>query len=556
MADKSILCPGCSYSVPLDGPRPEGQRLRCPGCKQALVIPAKRAPQPVHAPSRTPPPAHPENEAPPNGPALIVAPPRPGDWGYVWLAVVGGGLLLVLGAGVAGALYFSRRPPVVAKKPAPRPLEQTHQAPQKEVPAPIKPVAPVVVVRGPVEEAIHKGVVHLKTSQLPGGSWSSTDFEAGLAALPALTLLECGEPVSAPHVSKAVAFVRAAAPKLEKTYEISLAILLLDRAGGRENERLIRKLALRLVAGQTHAGGWSYECPVLPESQEDNLLLALGGTRRAAAAELSRALPSPRDLSMALVKPAGADTSSTLARGTREPPLTRAAPPAPTEQQQRALQSLPPSLQAIPSFRPQNAPLRGGDPGDNSNTQFAALALWTARRRGVPVERALTLLARRFRSSQKATGGWGYLFYTADEARTLWDTTTPSMTGAGLLGLAVSHGLASTSGPVRDPGVTRGLKAIAHGMLVKPDPLDLYFLWTVERVGVLYGLRTIEGKDWYAWGKGLVLPRQQPSGAWYTHGYRGASNITDTCFALLFLRRANLTPDLTRHVVQQFSRVK
>src|SRR5206468_645731 len=67
-----------------------------------------------------------------------------------------------------------------------------------------------------------------------------------LAALPALTLLECGAGASDPAVQKAAAFVRANATKsaiTSPTYECSLAILFLDRLGDAADEPLIRSLA-------------------------------------------------------------------------------------------------------------------------------------------------------------------------------------------------------------------------------------------------------------------------------------------------------------------------
>jgi hypothetical protein len=69
-----------------------------------------------------------------------------------------------------------------------------------------------------------------------------------------------------------------------------------------------------------------------------------------------------------------------------------------------------------------------------------------------------------------------------------------------------------------------------------------YFLWSLERVGVIYGLETIGSKDWYAWGAEILLASQQTSGLW--HGEYGAYGA-DTCFALLFLKRANPARDLT-----------
>jgi len=74
-----------------------------------------------------------------------------------------------------------------------------------------------------------------------------------------------------------------------------------------------------------------------------------------------------------------------------------------------------------------------------------------------------------------------------------------------------------------------------------PISKGYYFLWSLERVGVAYNLNTIAAKDWYAWGSDTLLASQRGDGGW-----RGeeAPEI-DTCFALLFLRRANLASDLS-----------
>ena len=71
---------------------------------------------------------------------------------------------------------------------------------------------------------------------------------------------------------------------------------------------------------------------------------------------------------------------------------------------------------------------------------------------------------------------------------------------------------------------------------------DYYFLWSLERVAVLYGLRTIGGKDWYAWGSDVIVRHQRPDGSW-ADDFGGP---VDTCFALLFLKRANVAVDLTK----------
>ena len=44
----------------------------------------------------------------------------------------------------------------------------------------------------------------------------------------------------------------------------------------------------------------------------------------------------------------------------------------------------------------------------------------------------------------------------------------------------------------------------------------------------------------------IALGRQQSDGSWRQGGYPGSTPLIDTCLALLFLKRANLTADLTR----------
>ncbi len=69
-----------------------------------------------------------------------------------------------------------------------------------------------------------------------------------------------------------------------------------------------------------------------------------------------------------------------------------------------------------------------------------------------------------------------------------------------------------------------------------------YFLWSLERVAVTYGLDTIGNKDWYTWGSTILLANQGPDGSWSGEYAEGG---VDTAFALLFLKRANLAKDLT-----------
>jgi hypothetical protein len=72
-----------------------------------------------------------------------------------------------------------------------------------------------------------------------------------------------------------------------------------------------------------------------------------------------------------------------------------------------------------------------------------------------------------------------------------------------------------------------------------------YFLWSLERVAMALGLETIGKKDWYAWGSEILVANQR-EGVWVGDHQDATGDCTiDTCFALLFLRRANLARDLT-----------
>jgi hypothetical protein len=62
---------------------------------------------------------------------------------------------------------------------------------------------------------------------------------------------------------------------------------------------------------------------------------------------------------------------------------------------------------------------------------------------------------------------------------------------------------------------------------------------------MLYGLSKINDKDWYHWGAEVLVEAQQKEGSWTGGNYPGTMPMADTCFALLFLKRANLAKDLT-----------
>ena len=61
---------------------------------------------------------------------------------------------------------------------------------------------------------------------------------------------------------------------------------------------------------------------------------------------------------------------------------------------------------------------------------------------------------------------------------------------------------------------------------------------------MLFQLENIAGKDWYRWGMRILHDHQLPEGRWH-QGWHASTDVVDTCFAVLFLNRVNLSSDLT-----------
>jgi hypothetical protein len=412
-----------------------------------------------------------------------------------------------------------------------------------------------------IDRAVERAAGHIKSEQQADGSWKHSANSLGATALCGLALLEADVKDIRPDdpvIQKAAKFVRERCISCTETYSLSTSIMFLDLLGDPADSQLIESMALRLMAGQDPAtGGWSYNCPGLSAAEE---------------ARLKTQLQQPRLVTKELPK------------GSRDRRDPRDLPP---EIQQQ--------LQQVGGVQGQAGI---GVSGDNSNTQFATLALWIARRQGMPVAVALKRLDGRFRATQNGDGGWGYQPPGPGApglagGPLLGEGSTPTMTCAGLIGLAVSHGTAVEStlragglpgtnpAPRRpsidlnnDPTIRRGINALGNLLSVpfegpgKGQPnagqaapngaaLGLgapgqmgqnmagkrfYFLFSLERVGVAYGLETFGGRPWYDYGCEQLLHSQSPDGAW--SGEYGEA-CSDTCFGILFLRRANLAQDLS-----------
>ena len=433
-----------------------------------------------------------------------------------------------------------------------------------------------------VDKAIEKAVAYLKREQTKEGNWPThwrNRFLVGECALPAYALLESRVPVDDSVIQRAADFIRLKVSNTDDTYELSLALLFFDRLGDPKDKALIQTCALRLIAGQHRTGGWSYICPRLNESQEADLLKALK--------ELSKSMKRKKLLKESINE---LDVPDSTVIWPQELPwpvvesrldyqnLRRKLRPYPLQRELKSLKSLT-VFKYLEKFNwHEQQSLRGSKQSiplvgltDNSNTQFGLLALWAAQRHGIPTELTFRLLVDRFERSQYRNGEWDYSYrHLTEGSNDVRRKGRPSMICVGLLGLAIGQGLKPPTAPGSspdgevDPRILAGLAALyltignPTGKMDNPVPTqDIYFLWSLERVGMLFNLPTLGNKEWYRWGAEVLVTNQIDAGEFRTgdllqdtsigansvRGYYGPT--LKTAFALLFLNHSHPMKELT-----------
>jgi hypothetical protein len=184
-----------------------------------------------------------------------------------------------------------------------------------------------------------------------------------------------------------------------------------------------------------------------------------------------------------------------------------------------------------------------GTHADLSNTQYGALGLWTAERHGFKArEDTWTALLAGVTDMHNADDGFGYL----GDSR-----STGAMTVAGVtvLELALARSpdglLPARFADIRHDAksaLEKGWAYLDRRFSVEGNPLGAhsmqedwtyYYLYGVERMCAIADREKIGGRDWYLEGARKLVTVQQTDGSW--------GNAVDTCFALLFLRRATFT---------------
>ncbi|MBI2920420.1 MAG: hypothetical protein HYY18_04985 [Planctomycetes bacterium] len=304
--------------------------------------------------------------------------------------------------------------------------------------------------------------------------------------------------------------------KLEKTYNVALTAMFLEAYDRVANQKRIAECAQFLVDNQCENGQWSYGEPF-------------------------PGLEAPPDVN------SGGSGARAGGGGTG-------------------------AMKRVPIKRNR----RGPPTGDHSNTQYAILGLRSCAAAEVIIPKETWKEAHDIlEEAQDDKGGFSYSYaYKAksgEEAKKGGQKTTNTKFGpygsmtAGCTGSLIicKYYLKTHYGEKqdfrKDKSIKDGIEWIAEHFTVEENPeyeknkatasvrtgdkytWHYYFLYALERVGMLGEYPAFGRHDWYDVGARWLLAKQEAAGSWRAIGAQGMGGpdaVTDTCFAILFLRRA------------------
>ena len=205
------------------------------------------------------------------------------------------------------------------------------------------------------------------------------------------------------------------------------------------------------------------------------------------------------------------------------------------------------AVRKVPITRKRDGPAAG----DNSNSQYAMLGLRACHDAGIVLPGAtIDLAAKWWRDSQTrvstvkapaiAPEGWCYGKHD--------HKPYGSMTVGGIASLAICDYIQGKDAK-KDREIANGMDWLARNFSVtyNPGPYEharfeensqhnyLYYMYGLERAAILSGTEQIGAHYWFAKGMQVLIEKQQPDGSWKI---AGGNELHDTCFAILFLRKA------------------
>jgi hypothetical protein len=411
--------------------------------------------------------------------------------------------------------------------------------------------------------AIDKGLGWLSKLQQADGSFKlppgqpdtlEKGFPLGYSSLATLTLLKCGTPPDDPQI--ALAFRHLYSLPLRKTYSVSMLVLAIEarfapppavlekeakrpyssvarrRFGKRARKPDLAKLAecVKWLLGHRSKtyGGWRYPEGVVDQDNSctQYAMLALKAARRLGSEVPAQVFEDVADFFVAQQDPVGP-----LVPGFSVPaadgPIYDMLPPAKRKKLIRKEQD------------------------KERKKEKARERTRTRDPERVPLVEARTFNAR----------GWSYLPRKIESKPESGRTgpepkrtetkqkTTGSMTSSGIIALCIAKSELERSPkswrPRRDAveiAIRDGCAWLAKHFRPQANPgsggWKYYYLYSVERAGVLAGTYRFGAHDWWDEGAIHLFKVQEPAGTW--PDAQGLSRLSRTCFALLFLERATV----------------
>jgi len=406
------------------------------------------------------------------------------------------------------------------------------------------------------EDAIAAGVDWLKGRQQPDGSFAlppgvdtlETGFPMGYSALATLTLLKCGVAPDDPAVVRA--FDHLYGLELRKTYSVSMLILAIEarfappedaldeerRTYATSARRFFGKRARRIDRAKVQAGvewllahrseqdgaGWRYP-PGTPDQDNSNTqyaMLALKSARRLGAEVPLEVFAEVADFFVAQQDRRGPEVPAFGVPAADGPIYDMASPRRREEAEEEAEEERERTRE------------RGGLTAERRR-MFARG--WSYEPREVepgppPEDRAgdpPTQSGTRVSTGSMTCSGIAALCIAKSElegSRRAWGPRRDAVESAIRDGVAwMARYFSPSANPRADDG---------------PTGWKYYYLYSVERAGVLAGTYRFGEHDWWDGGAAHLLEVQEPAGTW--PDAKGLSRLSRTCFALLFLRRGTI----------------
>jgi hypothetical protein len=341
------------------------------------------------------------------------------------------------------------------------------------------PAPPIDPAR--VDKAIQQGIAWLRNAGYPADYWMSAN------ELILWTFVHAGVPESDPDFQKRLKQMLDA--PLERTYRVALQAMILEELDRVAYQYRIWQCAQFLVDNQCPNGQWLYGTPT----------------------EFPKGVPTP-------AKPPVPTSAKLDAEGRRVKPKV---------------------IRKLKAQKTRDGPAEG----DNSNSQYAALGLRACYDAGVLVPEDTVLRAVKYwretqhfdegNGGEYAAKGWSYVGPAKDPK------PSHAMTAGGISSLAIYDYILNREWKKSTP-IKAGINWIARSWTVNQN---FYYLYGMERAAVLCGLEKYGRHSWYALGAQYILDSQDPSGAWMVNRQEKGDDVTawntfDTCFAILFLKRA------------------